>query len=247
MAQLINFVTRSDDHVAVGARLKKAREAAEFESAADAAKFLGVPEPTYASHENGSRGITARRAQQYASAFKISLDWLLTGRGEMKGKDDRKLNLAVALPIKGSVRAGSWLEIDDHFQQDDYPKSTIPIGIDPKYGHAEQYALRVEGTSMNKVALHGEYVMVADWDQLGRALLDDDLVVVRRSRAMTYEVTLKRVRMTGDLVEPWPESNDPRWQGPIELDADEADVEVKIIGLVIGKYTPPALLLNRKP
>lgn len=237
-SQLITWA-RTTDNATIGQRLKQAREQAGFESAADAARFLGVREPTYSSHENGSRGIPLRRAQQYASAYKVNLDWLLTGRGDMKGKDAHRLNLAIALEIRGSVRAGVWLELnDDAPMGSDLLRKTVPLAIDPRFGHAEQYVLRVEGASMNKVALSGEYIVVADWVQLGQPITDDDLVVVRRERAMTYEITMKRVKVAGDKILLWPESTDPRWQEPIDLSDGETGVEVRIIGLVIGKYTP---------
>jgi phage repressor protein C with HTH and peptisase S24 domain len=61
-------------------RLKTARVRAGFETAADAAEYLGIATPTYTSHENGSRGITANKAAIYARAFKVSPEWLLYGR-----------------------------------------------------------------------------------------------------------------------------------------------------------------------
>lgn len=62
-------------------RLQTARERAGFESATAAAEALGIAPPTYLAHENGSRGFKARSAARYAKFFKISLEWLLTGRG----------------------------------------------------------------------------------------------------------------------------------------------------------------------
>ena len=59
------------------ARLKAARIAAGFESAAAAAARFGWPYPTYAQHESGS-GL-GRNAARYARAFKVSEAWLLTG------------------------------------------------------------------------------------------------------------------------------------------------------------------------
>lgn len=65
-------------------RLKWAREnIAHFDSATEAAIALEVKEPTYLAHENGSRGL-ARSGARYARRFGISLEWLLTGRGEPK-------------------------------------------------------------------------------------------------------------------------------------------------------------------
>lgn len=62
-------------------RLERARELAGYESASDAARALGIREPTYLAHENGSRGF-AKRAVRYARFFKVSYEWLMTGRGE---------------------------------------------------------------------------------------------------------------------------------------------------------------------
>lgn len=68
------------DDAAIGKRLQLARERAGFASATEAAAALGMKYPTYAGHENGSRGVV-RGALTYSRRFKVSLDWLLTGRG----------------------------------------------------------------------------------------------------------------------------------------------------------------------
>lgn len=66
----------------LGERLKQAREAAGFETAALAAERVGVPYHTYAQHENGTRGFRADKANLYARAFGVSPVWLLFGKGE---------------------------------------------------------------------------------------------------------------------------------------------------------------------
>jgi phage repressor protein C with HTH and peptisase S24 domain len=62
-------------------RLRLAREQAGFARASDAARAMGIEEPTYLGHENGSRGLS-RAAARYARFFGVSLDWLIDGRGE---------------------------------------------------------------------------------------------------------------------------------------------------------------------
>lgn len=70
-------------------RLTAARKSAGFDTAKQAADALGIRYPTYAGHENGSSGFRRDTAAFYAKRFGVSLDWLITGRGEMKGlKDD---------------------------------------------------------------------------------------------------------------------------------------------------------------
>lgn len=68
------------DEKEVGQRLKEARKRAGFRTAKEAAESLGVAYPTYSQHENGTRGIL-REAELYARRFKVSLDWLLRGKG----------------------------------------------------------------------------------------------------------------------------------------------------------------------
>lgn len=64
----------------IGERLALARRAAGFKSAVDAAEALHVKYPTYAGHENGSRGLR-RNIEKYARRFGVTMDWLMTGRG----------------------------------------------------------------------------------------------------------------------------------------------------------------------
>lgn len=69
-------------------RLVAARQAAGYETAADASRALGASYPTYAGHENGSSGFRHKTAAIYARRFGVSLEWLLTGRGPMTKKSD---------------------------------------------------------------------------------------------------------------------------------------------------------------
>lgn len=73
------------DNKAVGKRLAVAREKAGFSTATEAAEALGMKYPTYAGHENGSRGVV-RAAQRYARRYHVSLDWLLRGTGPGPGE-----------------------------------------------------------------------------------------------------------------------------------------------------------------
>ncbi len=66
-------------------RLAWARKQAGYAGPGEAAAALGVPRFTYTQHENGIRGFRHPSAVQYAKKFKVSLDWLLTGKGDPKG------------------------------------------------------------------------------------------------------------------------------------------------------------------
>lgn len=123
-------------------RLRVAREAAGYATASEAARAMGVGETAYFNHENGWRGIT-RSAERYARFFRVSLDWLLTGRGDMKG--ERRA------PLYGAVGAGArvdgWLDGGDHVDDVDLPDLS----------HAG--ALRVVGTSQWPKWAEGDVIL----------------------------------------------------------------------------------------
>lgn len=73
-------------------RLALARRQAGFETAADAARALGISYPTYAGHENGSSGFKNEAGDQYARKFKVRFEWLMIGRGPMRSEVDAALS-----------------------------------------------------------------------------------------------------------------------------------------------------------
>ena len=60
-------------------RLKDARIAAKFAKASEAARALGVKEPTYLGHENGSREFDFDTAEKYGRKFGVRAAWLMKG------------------------------------------------------------------------------------------------------------------------------------------------------------------------
>jgi hypothetical protein len=106
-----------------GRRLARARKEAGFDSAADAARALNIPEPTYTGHENGFRGFKSQ-ADRYASFFKVNLEWLWAGKGQMKRKGGHKA------PAVGYIGAGSEVvPFDDHAQGAGLEEVDIPPGV----------------------------------------------------------------------------------------------------------------------
>lgn len=71
-----------------GARLRAARVAAGFKTAASAVtKFGWKPLSTYLARENGQNGIPAAAGILYAKAFKVDVGWLLAGHGKGPGRE----------------------------------------------------------------------------------------------------------------------------------------------------------------
>lgn len=93
----------------IGNRLKAARKAAGFSSANDAAAALEISYPTYAAHENGTRGINHRALERYSKYFDVTIDWLISGGNDAvfnphKRKIDEKLSFI--------MKATGWRQTD---------------------------------------------------------------------------------------------------------------------------------------
>ncbi len=132
---------------AAAARLKSARLAKGLESGAAAARFLGLPEPTYAAYENGSNGY-ARHARDFARRFGVSLEWLLSGRGEMRPARTAE---GLSIEIDGLVGAGGAVqEIGDPTE----PAGSVDLPTGLNIG-----ALVVRGESQWPRFLDGETVL----------------------------------------------------------------------------------------
>jgi phage repressor protein C with HTH and peptisase S24 domain len=140
-------------------------------------------------------------------------------------------------PVVGVIQAGVWqepamLDLED--------RTVIPYIPDPRYADLPQYAWRVTGHSLNRIADDGEYIITVRFVDLGREPKDGEPIVCERRRHGTYEYTVKRVRFSPDgRIQLVPDSTDPRHQTPIWLNHDEsADAEVEATHLLVGVYRP---------
>lgn len=98
-----------DKNGEIGSRLKTARKAAGFSSANDAAAALGISYPTYAAHENGTRGINRRALERYSKYFDVTIDWLISGRNDA-GTDSYKRKIDEKLSF--IMKATGWRQTD---------------------------------------------------------------------------------------------------------------------------------------
>lgn len=230
----------------VSERLTKARIRAGYEKAIDAAQALGVRPSTYYSHENGSIGLRASVADKYARKFKVSLDWLLTGRGDMQPNGAAPYEIDVAgLPLLGSIQAGHWLELG--FAQEEARVEMVPIIRDPRFPHAKQYALRVVGDSMDLDYPDGSIVTCVDFADSGMSLGEGLIVHVERQRAggQLVEITLKAVELRRGKLCLVPHSSNPTWQ-PIPLEDADGETVTIAKGIVLGGWTPKPLPIQTR-
>lgn len=222
-------------------RLVQARRAAGYETIADAVRYLGVKYPTYAGHENpnspGSYQTDA--AELYSRKFKVSLDWLLTGRGEMRGQGVVPVEIeVVGLPVLGNIQAGHWLETA--FIDVEVEPEMLSVSRDSRFPRARQYALRIVGDSMNLDYPDGSYVTCVDYAESGLRITDGLVVHVERQRAhgQMFEITLKQVVRKGRAFLLVPRSSNPAHQ-PIHFTGQEDDVIVR--GVVTGGWRKTAI------
>lgn len=126
-------------------RLRRARALAGYETAAAAADAMSIGRAAYTHHENGTRGFL-KEAERYARMFRVDLDWLLTGRGEMRGKRPH-------IPIMGVVAAGSSvLPVEDAAGNGELGEIDLPE-------RGRIAALIVKGDSMYPRFMDGERIL----------------------------------------------------------------------------------------
>ena len=166
-------------------RLKRAREQAGFLTAAEAARAIGLPVPTYASYENNHRGF-ARHAPMRARRFGVTIDWLLNGEGEMRvgriapaiqtplGSAHTDADTSQDLPILGTA-AASIIGAVTLSQPIGYLRRPPALLSTP-----DAYALYVAGDSMEPRYRSGDVVYVNPHRPCRQG---DDVVIQTRLRA----------------------------------------------------------------
>lgn len=183
-------------------RLKWARLNAGFESAAAAVRALEaggvlVEIGTYRHHENGTRRPTTELAARYAKFFGVREMWLVLGQPPVKegeGLSDVRGQIVHA-PIISWVSASLMATAIPDFSE--FPESVPVVHSSPTLA-----ALRVHGTSINRVAPDGA-IIVFDYED--KHLEDKQLYVF----GYGDEATVKRYRCTDGPVRLEPDSTEP--------------------------------------
>lgn len=220
-------------------RLRDSRISAGFKSTLAAAERLGVSASTYRAHENGQNDFNDEQAQHYARTFRVSPSYLMFGvvegdaarQPDAEGFDRAK---TMRIPVRGEVAAGQWLEtvpfLDDIELDDWLDGLAVPEGMKPY-----TYALRVKGSSINRLAPDGTFLVCLDITS-GIEIHHRDVVIVERIRdqGALREVTAKRLLQRGDEIVLMPESDDPAWQTEIVLKDDpyQMDAEIRVVAKV---------------
>lgn len=219
-----------------GDRLRALRVKRGFSTAADAAKAFGWNEHTYKSHENGIRGIRPDAARKYAAAFGSTAGHILgIGAENGNGTVPDIINRVTIAPLVARVSAGVFrydegIDEGANIQVPVVPRKDIPAQL--------QYAVLVDGPSVNLKIADGAYAICAPFESYPGGAQHGQLVHVVRERAGLYEHTIKQLRFTPAGMTLAPLSSDPRFQDAVKLDTGDADEIVRIQGVVLGSYQP---------
>lgn len=211
----------------------KALRLKRFETAKQAADAFGWNEVTYRSHESGGRGIPLVAARKYAAAFASTPGFIL-GIGAGNGANLPFVNAVTLVPLVAKASAGAF-RYDEGLETGGtkvpaVPRADIPAGV--------QYAVEIDGPSVNLKIPHGAFAICAPYDKYPGGPKHGQLVHVVRERAGLHEHTIKEIHYTKAGVILMPCSSDPRYQEPIEMASGEDDATVRIHGVVIGQFQP---------
>jgi phage repressor protein C with HTH and peptisase S24 domain len=214
-----------------GDRLKSLRMK-RFETAQLAADAYGWNSVTYRSHESGMRNIPIPAARKYAAAFGSTVGHILgIGAAGANSEAVNPINLVplVAKASAGAFRYDEGLETEG-VQVPAVPRADVPAGV--------QYAVLVDGPSVNLKIPDGAFAICAPFDKYPGGPKHGQLVHVVRERAGLHEHTIKEIQYTKAGTVLMPRSSDPRHQEPIDMSASEDDTTVRICGVVIGSFQP---------
>lgn len=99
--------------VEIGARLAQAREAKKL-SRDQLAERIGASLVTVQHHENGFRAIRRPVAETYAKVLRISVEWLYTGIGDMKGGPTTDPDTAEVVSIMPALDAARKAQLAEY-------------------------------------------------------------------------------------------------------------------------------------
>ncbi len=148
----------------IGQRLKGARKERGF-SVAEVARRLGLAAQTVRNHENLD-AVALENLRSYAKIYRVNIDWLETGRGDM-----RAASAPGEVRMMGTVGAGlNVAAIDDMSWNNAIDVVSLP---DPK----DTFALKVVGDSALPRYHDGDILLVARDPYLPRDLLNNYCVI----------------------------------------------------------------------
>ena len=140
--------------------------------------------------------------------------------------------------VVGHVEAGAFREAVEWDRSLWYP---VDVPIPTKFrGRAK--ALETRGPSMNQRYPEGTVVIWVDMLEFRPPRDGDRVVVYAICKDDEVEATVKKFTVANGKKWLWPESDDPLFQAPIEIEHPGDRIKsIEIKGIVIGSYIPEAI------
>lgn len=133
-----NATTRIAMKESANARLRRARAGAGFKTAADFAKAHDLPESTYRSAENGTRGLRLEAARLYAPLLGVTWQWLI---------DDEESGSKPPIPANSTYRGNG--------SQTTRRDGAKPHSIKPDAALALIHGAKAEGAELPRLPVLG--------------------------------------------------------------------------------------------
>ncbi|UFW79993.1 LexA family transcriptional regulator [Rhizobium sp. SU303] len=200
-------------------RIKEVRKSQGL-TQSQVADALGIHLSNYNKLENETADISMSRLQQIADVLHCEVVDLMEGHGQAR-----------TVTVKQHVAAGIWKESFE-WSEDDWYEVAVPH--DPEFRGVSLYAAETQGPSMNRVYPDGSAVIytsvleTAEDLKVGRRYI----IEIERSDGLR-EATIKKL-WQDDTGKMWllPESDDPRYQQPIDVSGAEGD-NIRVVGRVV--------------
>jgi phage repressor protein C with HTH and peptisase S24 domain len=208
-------------------RLVEARRNAGFASASEAAQKFGWTVSTYLGHENGSRGITAEKAELYARAFRVSPEWLLYGSAKSLPKDggtnpeSEPVTMVPVYDVQASAGDGAFAVHEDPVSSLVFPARYLRLFT--RSNPRDLAIISVKGDSMLPTLADDDVVML---DRSKRDLSYDGLFVIRDNGDALLVKRIGRARTPGHVTVI---SDNRGLYDPVEKKLDD----IEVIGRVI--------------
>jgi Helix-turn-helix domain len=204
-------------------RLREARLAKGFKTAAAAARAFGWNAVTYTSHENGNRNIRWSEAARYASAFGVTPTLILGGTSS--AMCDKP-----GIPLVGEAAVGTWL--DESIES----MSPFPMRFTPAI-KGPLHSLLVADRSVTFSIAKGEFAIFKPANL--STLSTGWLVVVSRKRGNLRELSVRKIEaINGARITLACDSPDDKFRRILlTVPPRKGDPEtIEIVGVVVGKY-----------
>lgn len=180
---------------------------------------LGVHWQTVHRAETGKSALSIRKTEAYAQALGVGPDDLLS-----------RASSARSVTVTGFVQAGEWAET---WEWDEEQRYEIAIPDDPELRPFNLFAAEARGPSMNKRYPEGTVLVFTNVIETEEQVRPGKRYIVERERSDGLREATVKLFWIDEAGKPWllPESDDPRFQQPIALDAQDGDT-VRIVGQV---------------